>query len=159
MVCFDPCNWVLLFFFHSGEYYLGYTRSELGGISWYQLIHWNYMREAQSKHRLSNWFFPLYALRGSQIVTLQLMSSWPSRVCITTGSWGILWYIITFTILNCGSHIKTHAFRWVISETLLHSVLRPTAPSLEFLTSSLLKHILEKNQIEEELWYNTFCTK
>ncbi|CAG7724242.1 unnamed protein product, partial [Allacma fusca] len=35
-----------------GEHYLGYSRAELQGISWYQLIHWNYMREAQTKHRL-----------------------------------------------------------------------------------------------------------
>ncbi|OXA61170.1 Neuronal PAS domain-containing protein 4 [Folsomia candida] len=36
----------------NGEHYLGYSRQELGGVSWYHLVHWNYMREAQGKHRL-----------------------------------------------------------------------------------------------------------
>ena len=37
----------------SGEFYLGYSRQELLDVSWYQLLHWDFMREAQSKHRLS----------------------------------------------------------------------------------------------------------
>ncbi|VVC29320.1 PAS domain,RNA recognition motif domain [Cinara cedri] len=35
-----------------GEFHLGFSRSELQGVSWYQLLHWECMREAQSKHRL-----------------------------------------------------------------------------------------------------------
>uniref|UniRef100_A0A182N6I6 PAS domain-containing protein n=1 Tax=Anopheles dirus TaxID=7168 RepID=A0A182N6I6_9DIPT len=35
-----------------GEFHLGYSRSELQGVSWYQLLHWESTREAQSKHRL-----------------------------------------------------------------------------------------------------------
>ncbi|CAH1392094.1 unnamed protein product [Nezara viridula] len=35
-----------------GEWHLGFPRSELQGASWYQLLHWDSMREAQSKHRL-----------------------------------------------------------------------------------------------------------
>lgn len=41
---------------HSGEFYLGYSRQELLDVSWYQLLHWDFMREAQSKHRLSTRF-------------------------------------------------------------------------------------------------------
>ena len=37
----------------SGEFHLGYNRTELQGISWYQLLHWDSTREAQTKHRLS----------------------------------------------------------------------------------------------------------
>ena len=37
----------------SAEFYLGYSRQELVDVSWYQLLHWDFMREAQSKHRLS----------------------------------------------------------------------------------------------------------
>nr|CAD7427922.1 unnamed protein product [Timema monikensis] len=36
----------------NGEFHLGYPRSELQGASWYHLLHWDCMREAQSKHRL-----------------------------------------------------------------------------------------------------------
>ncbi|XP_014242818.1 neuronal PAS domain-containing protein 4 [Cimex lectularius] len=36
----------------NGEWHLGFPRSELQGASWYQLLHWESMREAQSKHRL-----------------------------------------------------------------------------------------------------------
>nr|XP_029731824.1 uncharacterized protein LOC109423405 [Aedes albopictus] len=36
----------------NGEFHLGYNRNELQGISWYQLLHWESTREAQSKHRL-----------------------------------------------------------------------------------------------------------
>ncbi|XP_050532971.1 PAS domain-containing protein cky-1 isoform X1 [Daktulosphaira vitifoliae] len=35
-----------------GEFHLGFSRAELQGVSWYQLLHWECMREAQSKHRL-----------------------------------------------------------------------------------------------------------
>ena len=41
---------------HSAEFYLGYGRQELIGVSWYQLLHWDCVREAQSKHRLSKSF-------------------------------------------------------------------------------------------------------
>ncbi|CAG9793479.1 unnamed protein product [Diatraea saccharalis] len=37
----------------NGEWYLGWKKSELTDVSWYQLIHWDSLREAQSKHRLS----------------------------------------------------------------------------------------------------------
>ncbi|XP_054273278.1 PAS domain-containing protein cky-1 [Macrosteles quadrilineatus] len=36
----------------NGEFHLGFQRSELQGASWYQFLHWDCMREAQSKHRL-----------------------------------------------------------------------------------------------------------
>ncbi|XP_055608980.1 uncharacterized protein LOC129756201 [Uranotaenia lowii] len=36
----------------NGEFHLGYSRSELQGISWYNLLHWESTREAQNKHRL-----------------------------------------------------------------------------------------------------------
>ncbi|XP_076316369.1 uncharacterized protein LOC143228849 isoform X2 [Tachypleus tridentatus] len=36
----------------NGEFYLGYTKSSLQGVSWYELLHWDHLREAQSKHRL-----------------------------------------------------------------------------------------------------------
>ncbi|XP_063241628.1 PAS domain-containing protein cky-1 [Bacillus rossius redtenbacheri] len=36
----------------NGEFHLGYPRAELQGASWYHLLHWDSMREAQSKHRL-----------------------------------------------------------------------------------------------------------
>ncbi|GLH10218.1 Protein similar [Gryllus bimaculatus] len=36
----------------NGEFHLGFPRAELQGVSWYQLLHWDCMREAQSKHRL-----------------------------------------------------------------------------------------------------------
>ncbi|XP_055713738.1 PAS domain-containing protein cky-1 isoform X2 [Phlebotomus papatasi] len=36
----------------NGEFHLGYNRSELQGISWYHLLHWDSTREAQAKHRL-----------------------------------------------------------------------------------------------------------
>lgn len=39
----------------SGEFHLGYPRTELQGASWYHLLHWDCMREAQSKHRLSEY--------------------------------------------------------------------------------------------------------
>ena len=31
---------------------MGYSRAGVQGLSWYDLIHWEYLREAQSKHRL-----------------------------------------------------------------------------------------------------------
>ncbi|XP_053203183.1 uncharacterized protein LOC128387918 isoform X2 [Panonychus citri] len=37
----------------NGEYYLGYDKSTINsGLSWYDLVHWEHLREAQSKHRL-----------------------------------------------------------------------------------------------------------
>ncbi|XP_076069659.1 uncharacterized protein LOC143041546 isoform X2 [Oratosquilla oratoria] len=36
----------------NGEFYLGYSRGSLAGVSWYHLLHPENMREAQSKHRL-----------------------------------------------------------------------------------------------------------
>ncbi|KAL4717268.1 hypothetical protein ACJJTC_017155 [Scirpophaga incertulas] len=36
----------------NGEWYLGWNKSELTDVSWYQLVHWDSLREAQNKHRL-----------------------------------------------------------------------------------------------------------
>ncbi|KAL1426935.1 hypothetical protein MTO96_017888 [Rhipicephalus appendiculatus] len=36
----------------NGEFHLGYQKSSLQSISWYELVHWEHLREAQSKHRL-----------------------------------------------------------------------------------------------------------
>ncbi|XP_026331418.1 neuronal PAS domain-containing protein 4-like [Hyposmocoma kahamanoa] len=36
----------------NGEWYLGWKKTELTEVSWYQLLHWDSLREAQSKHRL-----------------------------------------------------------------------------------------------------------
>lgn len=36
----------------SCEFYLGYNKNTIQALSWYDLIHWEYLREAQSKHRL-----------------------------------------------------------------------------------------------------------
>lgn len=36
----------------NGEFHLGFCRSELQSVSWYHLLHWDCMREAQNKHRL-----------------------------------------------------------------------------------------------------------
>lgn len=47
------CIFVLSVVDYSGEFHLGFTRNELQGVSWYQLLHWDSTREAQSKHRLS----------------------------------------------------------------------------------------------------------
>ncbi|KAK6636731.1 hypothetical protein RUM43_010394 [Polyplax serrata] len=48
------CLWVSSFP-PRGEFHLGFPRPELQGASWYQLLHWECMREAQSKHRLSKY--------------------------------------------------------------------------------------------------------
>ncbi|XP_048517378.1 neuronal PAS domain-containing protein 4 [Dendroctonus ponderosae] len=37
---------------NNGEFYLGFPRTELQGVSWYRLLHWDSTREAQTKHRL-----------------------------------------------------------------------------------------------------------
>ena len=42
-------------FLRSGEFHLGYKKSEVQGISWYQLLHWDCTKEAQAKHRLSEY--------------------------------------------------------------------------------------------------------
>ena len=42
-----------LSFFLSGEFYLGYNKASLAGVSWYHLIHPDNLRVAQIKHRLS----------------------------------------------------------------------------------------------------------
>lgn len=49
------CRCVVCF---SGEFYLGFSRQDLQGVSWYRLLHWECTREAQTKHRLSK---PLFA--------------------------------------------------------------------------------------------------
>ncbi|CAH2235480.1 jg8946 [Pararge aegeria aegeria] len=36
----------------NGEWYLGWKKSELADVSWYQILHWDSLREAQTKHRL-----------------------------------------------------------------------------------------------------------
>lgn len=52
------CSLLLLFsLLNSGEFHTGYTRNELQGVSWYHLLHWESMREAQNKHRLSECHF------------------------------------------------------------------------------------------------------
>ncbi|RZC34804.1 neuronal PAS domain-containing protein 4, partial [Asbolus verrucosus] len=38
---------------NNGEFYLGFPRADLQGVSWYRLLHWECTREAQTKHRLS----------------------------------------------------------------------------------------------------------
>lgn len=44
----------LLFVFRcSGEYYLGYKKFDLKGVSWYNFLHPECIKEVQSKHRLS----------------------------------------------------------------------------------------------------------
>lgn len=40
-------------YLRSGEFHLGYDKASLQGTSWYNLIHSENLREAQSKHRLS----------------------------------------------------------------------------------------------------------
>ena len=51
-----PCYYLYLFFlFFSGEYYLGYTKYDLQGVSWYNLLHPDCMKEVQSKHRQSKY--------------------------------------------------------------------------------------------------------
>lgn len=56
-------------FLFSGEWYLGWKKSELVDISWYQILHWDSLREAQTKHRLSKlltlyfFFLILYNLK------------------------------------------------------------------------------------------------
>ena len=44
---------IVLFF--SGEYYLGYKKFDLKGVSWYNLLHPECIKEVQSKHRLSKY--------------------------------------------------------------------------------------------------------
>ncbi|XP_043229741.1 neuronal PAS domain-containing protein 4-like [Amphibalanus amphitrite] len=36
----------------NGEFYLGHRSAEIQGLSWYQLVHWDNMRDVQSKHKL-----------------------------------------------------------------------------------------------------------
>ncbi|CAG4960160.1 neuronal PAS domain-containing protein 4A-like [Colias croceus] len=36
----------------NGEWYLGWKKSELVDVSWYQILHWDSLREAQAKHKL-----------------------------------------------------------------------------------------------------------
>ncbi|RWS27082.1 neuronal PAS domain-containing protein 2-like protein [Leptotrombidium deliense] len=36
----------------NGEFHLGCTKNSVQGISWYDFVHWENLREAQSKHRL-----------------------------------------------------------------------------------------------------------
>ena len=39
----------------SGEYYLGYKKLDLKGVSWYNLLHPDCIKEVQTKHRLSKY--------------------------------------------------------------------------------------------------------
>ncbi|KAI9580887.1 hypothetical protein GQX74_013435 [Glossina fuscipes] len=52
----------------NGEFHLGYTRNEIQGVSWYTLIHTDNLREAQSKHRLSDfiWVHVVLQVRDPQ---------------------------------------------------------------------------------------------
>lgn len=45
-----------LFYLFSGEFHLGYNKNNIQGLSWYDFVHWDNLREAQSKHRLSKLF-------------------------------------------------------------------------------------------------------
>ncbi|CAH2054653.1 unnamed protein product, partial [Iphiclides podalirius] len=36
----------------NGEWYLGWKKTELADVSWYQILHYDSLREAQTKHRL-----------------------------------------------------------------------------------------------------------
>ncbi|CAG9567926.1 unnamed protein product [Danaus chrysippus] len=36
----------------NGEWYLGWKKTDLIDVSWYQILHWDSLREAQTKHRL-----------------------------------------------------------------------------------------------------------
>ncbi|VVC95105.1 unnamed protein product [Leptidea sinapis] len=36
----------------NGEWYLGWKKHELVDVSWYQILHWESLREAQTKHKL-----------------------------------------------------------------------------------------------------------
>ena len=46
-------NSKFVFSIYSGEFHLGYTKNDIQGFSWYHLLHWDSLREAQNKHRLS----------------------------------------------------------------------------------------------------------
>src|SRR5699024_10825568 len=37
----------------SGEFHLGYNKSQMKNLSWYDIVHWENLTDAQSKHRLS----------------------------------------------------------------------------------------------------------
>lgn len=53
---------------------MGFSRSELQGVSWYQLLHWECMREAQSKHRLSEYIIYIIYLHVVLITLIYLLS-------------------------------------------------------------------------------------
>ncbi|CAH0731961.1 unnamed protein product, partial [Brenthis ino] len=36
----------------NGEWYLGWKKTDLADVSWYQILHWESLREAQTKHKL-----------------------------------------------------------------------------------------------------------
>ncbi|XP_022695183.1 neuronal PAS domain-containing protein 4-like, partial [Varroa jacobsoni] len=36
----------------NGEFHLGYQKSSLQGVSWYELVHWDHLSDVQSKHKL-----------------------------------------------------------------------------------------------------------
>ena len=85
-------------YYFSGEFYLGYSRPELLNASWYQLIHWDFMREAQSKHRLSKFLskMTLFLKLISISIPFTVTQSEQDRSCILlirlqrrNGSW--LW--------------------------------------------------------------------
>lgn len=89
-----------VFIICSGEFYLGYSRQELLNVSWYQLLHWDFMKEAQSKHRLSKQFIYKPFLQGWQLTLIYFLftvtQSEQDRSCILlvrlqrrNGSW--LW--------------------------------------------------------------------
>ena len=53
--------YILFSFLCSGEYYLGYTKLDLQGVSWYNLLHPDCMKEVQSKHRQSKYIYDAIA--------------------------------------------------------------------------------------------------
>ncbi|GFT62903.1 neuronal PAS domain-containing protein 4A [Nephila pilipes] len=67
-----------------GEFHLGYTKTSLQGVSWYELVHWEHLREAQSKHRL----ITQSEQERSCIILLRLQNS--------TGCW--LWVHVVLQI-------------------------------------------------------------
>jgi len=82
-----PSPWLGNFFFcFSGEFHLGFSRSELQGVSWYQLLHWECMREAQSKHRLSEYYTHTYICTHVTAYTIRIykreaaLSLWTFRI-------------------------------------------------------------------------------
>ena len=61
--------------FFSGEYYLGYRKSDLKGVSWYNLLHPECIKEVQSKHRLSKYLTTFLFFITKPLSTMTEVSS------------------------------------------------------------------------------------